>query len=155
MAAMVEAGVDRPALEELRREAGKMQQAIFKYKARLISRTEFAADGRIAWVSVPQVEISQYSPLYNPGPLIQSDMLQTEGVEVAIVFKSYDDGKVTGAIRSNPTAGIAAQLAEHMGGGGHAFASGFKVVGSRSFDEIRNECLQAAAELLEAAHAAV
>jgi phosphoesterase RecJ-like protein len=151
MAAMVEAGVDRPALEERRREAGKMHQEIFKYKARLISRTEFAADGRVAWVSVPQTEINQYSPLYNPGPLVQGDMLQTEGVEVAVVFKQYDDGKVTAAIRCNPTAGIAAQLAERMGGGGHAFASGFKVTDGRSFDQIRNECLQTAAALLGAA----
>jgi bifunctional oligoribonuclease and PAP phosphatase NrnA len=149
MAAMVEDGVNRPALEELRREAGKMQQEIFKYKAKLIARTEFAADGRVAWVTVPQVEISQYSPLYNPGPLIQSDMLQTTGVEAAIVFKQYDDGKVTAAIRCNPTAGIAADLAVKMGGGGHAFASGFKVTDGRPFDAIKQECLKQATELLD------
>jgi phosphoesterase RecJ-like protein len=149
MAGMVESGVDRPTLEELRREAGKMQQAIFKYKARLIARTEFAVDGRVAWVSVPQSEINEYSPLYNPGPLIQGDMLQTSGVEVAIVFKQYDDGRVTGAIRCNPTAGIAADLAARMGGGGHAFASGFKVTDGRSPEQIRHECLEAAGELLK------
>ncbi len=148
MADMVEAGVDRPSLEELRRQAGKMQTEIFKYKAELIKRTSFAVDGRIAWVSVPQAEIKQYSPLYNPAPLIQGDMLQTSGVEVAIVFKSYDDGRVTGAIRCNPTAGIAAALAEKMGGGGHAFASGFKVKGGKSFDQVRDECLELAEELL-------
>lgn len=149
MAAMVEGGVNRSALEELRREAGKMPPAIFAYKARLIARTEFAAGGRIAWVSVPQAEINEYSPLYNPGPLIQGDMLQTAGVEVAIVLKQYDDGKVTGAIRCNPTAGIAADLAAHMGGGGHAFASGFKVTDGRSVIDIKNECLNFAQELLE------
>jgi phosphoesterase RecJ-like protein len=149
MAAMVEDGADRPALEELRREAGKMQQEIFKYKARLIARTEFALDGQVAWVKVPQVEINEYSPLYNPGPLVQNDMLQTAGVKVAIVFKSYDDGKVTGAIRCNPTAGIAADLATQLGGGGHAFASGFKVTDGRSFEQIKEECLKAAEELLD------
>lgn len=148
MAGMVEAGVDRPALEESRREAGKMQPEIFRYKAELIRRTAFAAGGRVAWVDVPQSEINQYSPLYNPAPLIQSDMLQTSGVEVAIVFKHYDDGRVTGAIRCNPTAGIAAKLAEKMGGGGHAFASGFKVTGGKSFEQVRYECLEAAGKLL-------
>jgi nanoRNase/pAp phosphatase (c-di-AMP/oligoRNAs hydrolase) len=148
MADMVEAGVDRPALEELRREAGKMETEIFKYKAELIRRTEFAADGRIAWVSVPQDEIKRYSPLYNPAPLVQPDMLQTAGVAVAIVFKNYDDGRVTGAIRCNPSAGIAAGLAEKMGGGGHAFASGFKVTGSKDFGQVRDECLKTAEELL-------
>lgn len=148
MAEMVEAGVDRPALEELRRQAGKMPPEIFRYKAELIERTQFAHDDRIAWVSVPQAEINRYSPLYNPAPLIQNDMLQTAGVEVAIVFKQYDDGRVTGAIRCNPMAGIAADLAVKMGGGGHAFASGFKVTDSRTFNDVRAECLKLAAELL-------
>lgn len=151
MANMVEAGVNRPELEELRRQAGKMEPEIFKYKAQLIGRTEFADDGKIAWVSVPQAEINRYSPLYNPAPLVQTDMLQTSGVEVAIVFKQYDDGRITGAIRCNPAAGIAAELAVKMGGGGHAFASGFKITGGRKFEDVRNECLAAATNLL--AHA--
>lgn len=148
MADMVEAGVNRPALEELRRETGKMQPEIFKYKAELITRTEVAADGRIAWVTVPQAEINRYSPLYNPAPLIQSDMLQTAGVQVAIVFKRYDDGRVTAAIRCNPTAGIAADLATKMGGGGHQFASGFKVKDG-SFENVKDECLRTAGQLLD------
>jgi len=148
MADMVESGVERPALEELRRQAGKMAPEIFRYKAALIGRTQFADEGRIAWVSVPQSEINQYSPLYNPAPLIQTDMLQTAGVEIAIVFKHYDDGRVTGAIRCNPVAGIAAELATSLGGGGHAFASGFKVTDGRSLDAVRTECLATAADLL-------
>jgi phosphoesterase RecJ-like protein len=148
MADMVEAGVDRPRLEELRREYGKMQPEIFKYKAELIRRSEFTYDGKIACVTVSQDEISKYSPLYNPAPLIQNDLLQTVGVAVAIVFKQYTDGKVTGAIRCNPGAPIAAKLAETLGGGGHAFASGFKVVSGKPFNEIKAECLGTASELL-------
>ncbi|HSW37147.1 MAG TPA: DHH family phosphoesterase [Candidatus Saccharimonadales bacterium] len=148
MAAMVEAGVDRPKLEELRREYGKMPPEIFRYKAELIKRTEFAADGRIATVSVPQTEINNFSPLYNPAPLIQNDMLQVSGVQVAIVFKAYDDGRVTGAIRCNPMAGIGAELASHFGGGGHAFASGFKVTHGRSLSELKSDCVKVATGLL-------
>jgi phosphoesterase RecJ-like protein len=149
MASFVEAGVDRPALEELRREYGKMPPEIYKYKAVLIQRTEFAADGRLALVVIPQAEINEFSPLYNPAPLIQGDMLQTAGVELAIVFKQYTDGKVTGAIRSNPKAGIAAQLAESLGGGGHAFASGFKVVDGRSLEDVKAAAVATATELLD------
>lgn len=148
MAGMVEAGVDRPHLEELRREFGKMPQPIFKYKAALIAHTEFALDGKIATVMVPQVEINQYSPLYNPGPLVQNDMLQTTGVKVAIVFKCYDNGTVTAAIRCNPTAGIAAELAKFFGGGGHTFASGFKMVTTKPFNEVKSECIAQATALL-------
>lgn len=148
MAEFIDNGVSRPALEELRREYGKMPPEIYKYKAALIQRTVFEADGAIAWVAVPQKEINLYSPLYNPAPLVQNDMLQTSGVRLAIVFKTYDDGRVTAAIRSVADAPIAAQLAEKLGGGGHANASGFKVTDGRNFEQIKTEALSYAGELL-------
>jgi len=153
IADFVESGVDRPALEELRRAYGKMPPEIYRYKAELIKRTEFSDNGRIASVIIPQTEIHEFSPLYNPAPLIQNDMLQTTDVAVAIVFKQYDDGRVTGAIRCNPTAPIGGQLAEHLGGGGHAFASGFKVTDGRSVSAIKTDCLTFATDLLNKLHA--
>ena len=147
MAALTELGVDRPALEERRRELSKMPATIYSYKGTLLQRTEFVADGKIALIIIPQQEINDFSPLYNPGPLVQGDMLQTIGVRVAIVLKSYADGKITGAIRCNPGAGVAAELADHFGGGGHAFASGFKTTG-RSLADLKTECLRFCQELL-------
>jgi bifunctional oligoribonuclease and PAP phosphatase NrnA len=148
LADFIDNGVDRPALEELRREYGKMPPEIYRYKADLIKRTEFVAAGRIALVTIPQAEINEFSPLYNPGPLIQGDMLQTAGVALAIVLKSYNDGKVTAAIRANASAPVAGKLAEHFGGGGHAFASGFKVLG-RPLDQLKADAISFATELLD------
>jgi len=148
MADMVEAGVNRPALEELRRSYSKMPESILRYKGELIRRAEMSEGGSIASVVIPQAEINQYSPLYNPAPLVQGDLLQTTAVRVAIVFKQYDDGRVTGAIRCNPDAAIAADLASHLGGGGHAFASGFKVTDGRTVTEVKKDCLDYAAQLL-------
>lgn len=150
MAEMVAAGADRPKLEEARREFIKMPQVVFKYKGELLSRSTFSSDGAIVHVTIPQSEITSMSPLYNPGPLVQGDMLQTVGVRVAIVFKEYADGKITASIRCNPGSGIASQLAEKMGGGGHAFASGFKITNGRPFNEVKSECLSYAANLLQA-----
>jgi nanoRNase/pAp phosphatase (c-di-AMP/oligoRNAs hydrolase) len=99
-------------------------------------------------VSIPQAEINEYSPLYNPAPLVQFDMLQVRDVRLSIVFKHYDDGRVTAAIRGNSGTPLAGKLAEHMGGGGHAYASGFKVTDGRPFNEIKSECLRYAGELL-------
>ena len=149
MAEMIENKVDRTKLEESRREYNKMPQSIFKYKAQLINRTEFYADGRLAIVSVPQAEINEFSPLYNPAPLIQADMLQTEDVGVAIVLKHYADGKITAAIRCNPLFPVGGDLADHFGGGGHAYASGFKVQDGRPFDAIKSECIRTATELID------
>lgn len=149
MAEFIDAGVNRGRLEEQRRELSKMPVEIFRYKADLIKRSEFSAEGRVACVVVPQTEINKYSPLYNPGPLIQNDLLQTLGVEVAIVLKTYDDGRITGAIRCNSSSGIAAELAEHFGGGGHAFASGFKVTGGAKIDDLKQQCISQASSLLD------
>lgn len=148
MASLVEHGADRPMLEDLRREASKMVPEIYKYKARLISDTKFAADGAVAYVTVPQQDLNEFSPLYNPAALIQFDMLQIIGVKLAIVFKRYDNGKYTAAIRSTTQAPIAAKLADTMGGGGHPHASGFKIENCKSFGEAEKECLDRAAELL-------
>lgn len=149
LAELVDLGVKRPALEERRREYSKMPPEIFKYKADLIKRTEFLADGKLALVEVSQEEINAYSPLYNPAPLIQTDMLQTTGVGIAVVFKVYNDGKILCAIRCNYGFPIAAELAAAFGGGGHAYASGFKITNGRSFNEIKSECIQKATDLLD------
>ncbi|MGH7142397.1 MAG: DHH family phosphoesterase [Candidatus Saccharimonadales bacterium] len=149
MAELIEAGVNRPGLEEARREFAKMPEAIFRYKARLIERTELTANGRIASVTVGQKEINEFSPLYNPAPLIQNDMLQTADVVVAIVFKHYANGRVTAAIRTNSGYPIADQLAKKMGGGGHANASGFKIVDGQSLEEIKAKCLELCVKLLD------
>lgn len=148
MADLTDQGVNRSVLEDMRREYGKMPREIFKYKATLIDRTEFAADGLIAHVTIPQSEINEFSPLYNPAPLVQNDMLQTQGVGLTIVFKSYDDGKVTAAIRGNAPYNVAGQLAEHMGGGGHPYAAGFKIENGTPFNEVKSECITYATELL-------
>lgn len=148
MADLTDLGAKRSKLEELRREYGKMPEVIYAYKGRLLERTEFTTDGRIAHVTIPQNEINEFSPLYNPGPLVQFDMLQVQGVRLSIVFKTYDDGHTTAALRANNGAPIAAKLAEHMGGGGHDYASGFKVTDGHPFNEVKNECIEFATQLL-------
>ena len=148
MAELVEAGVSRPKLEEQRRLLNKMPQVIFRYKAELIKRVEFLANGALGLVIIPQQEINEFSPLYNPAPLIQNDLLQTEGVLISVVIKSYDNGRITAAIRCNTAAPIAAELAKHFGGGGHAYAAGFKTEG-KLLNEIKSECISFASKLLQ------
>lgn len=152
MADLTDLGVSRPHLEELRREYGKMPGKIYAYKADLIKKTEFFAAGKIALVHVPQSEINEYSPLYNPAPLIHYDMLQVRGVALAMVIKSYDDGRVTAAIRANTGYPVAAKLAEHLGGGGHDYAAGFKITDGRPYNEVKSACLRFASDLLDNLH---
>lgn len=147
MGELIEAGVDRPLLEEKRRQYSKMPHSIFQYKADLIKKTEFFYENRIALTVINQEEINKYSPLYNPSALIQGDILQTENVLLAVVFKNYNDGRITASIRCNSSAPIAASLAQDFGGGGHDYASGFK---THEFDinEIKSKLLNKAQQLL-------
>lgn len=149
MADLTDLGADRPLLEELRREYGKMVPKIYSFKAELIKNTIFEDDGKIASVSLNQAELNEYSPLYNPVPLIQPDMLQVKGVCLAIVYKIYSDGRITGAIRTNHAYPVADKLAIAMGGGGHPHASGFKIMDGRPFNEVKSECTSRATDLLK------
>ncbi|HET9174375.1 MAG TPA: DHH family phosphoesterase [Candidatus Saccharimonadales bacterium] len=148
IADLLESGVNRTALEEARRAFTKMPQQIFHYKSQLIQRTEFYADDRLALVVIPHKELIEFSPLYNPAPLIQPDMLQTEQVQLAIVIKHYNDGKILGSIRANTGAAIAAKLAEYFGGGGHVFAAGFKT-NDKSLEDVKSTLITKAKELLD------
>ena len=148
MADMIDDGVSRPVLEERRRELSKMPKSIFFYKADLIKRSEFFIDDRLALVLVPQAEINEFSPLYNPAPLVQYDLLTTIGVEIAIVIKQYDDGKYTAAIRCNQMAKIAAKLADQFGGGGHDLASGFKTYDYSDYNDLKRDVIDKVRELL-------
>ena len=149
MADLTDGGANRPLLEELRRQFSKMPEVIYRYKGRLMERTELSATNRIATITIPQAEINEYSPLYNPAALVQFDMLQIMSVQLAIVFKIYADGRITAALRANSGSPIAGAIAEHMGGGGHDFASGFKVTDGRTFEEVKSTCLALATELLD------
>jgi len=145
---LVEGGVSLATLEHARRLLMRKSPELVKYKGELLQRIEYHAHNRIATVWIPWREIEQYSPQYNPSMLVIDDMRMTTGVEVAISFKIYKDGKVTGKIRCNQGAPIAGDLAKHFGGGGHVYASGFKIQDGRPFNEIKSECIQFATELL-------
>lgn len=127
----------------------RREPELIHYKGRLLERVEFFSDNRIASVTIPWEEIEKYSPLYNPPMLVMDDMRLARGAQVAIAFKVYKDGKVTGKIRCNYGRGIGDKLAEHFGGGGHSYAAGFKIQDGTPFEEIKPEVIKTAAKLLD------
>lgn len=149
IAELVEMGVNLAELEEKRRETMRKSPELLKYKGELLQRIEYYADNRIATIVIPWEEIERYSHSYNPPMLIMDDMRLSEGTDIAIAFKLYRDNKITGKIRCNAGKGIASKLAEHFGGGGHAYAAGFKVTNGKSHKEIISECITVATELLD------
>jgi phosphoesterase RecJ-like protein len=153
IAELVDGGVKLPALEEARRDVMRKSPELLGYKGELLKRVEFHDDNKIAMVTIPWQEIEKYSPLYNPSMLVIDDMRLVEGTDIAIAFKVYKDGKITAKIRSNYGSDIARDLAVHFNGGGHPYASGFKIEAkeNRSFDEVKNETIKVTSELLATA----
>ena len=118
-------GASNNVIEERRREFMKKSPEILAYKGALIQKIEYLLDGKLALVHVPWEEIEKYSDDYNPGALIGDELRLVENVALSVVIKTYPDGKVTGRLRGNLP--IAEAVAGYFGGGGHAYAAGFRV----------------------------
>lgn len=150
VAELVEGGVNIADLENRRRDMMRKSVDLTYYKGRLLQRVEYFADDRVATVTIPWEEIQEYSPQYNPSMLVMEDMRLTTNTAIAIAFKLYSDGHVTAKIRANYGSPIAAKLAEHFGGGGHEYSSGFKIpANGRPFNEVKSECITYATQLLD------
>ena len=134
-------------LEDERREFMKKSQRILSYKADLIKRIDYWLDGELATIHIPWEDIHEYSEEYNPNALILEEMRLVEGVKVAVAVKTYPDGKVTGKIRTASDAPVAEEIAGFFGGGGHAFAAGFRTYDT-SYDEVVKELINVTTEVL-------
>lgn len=152
VAELVDIGISIAQLEIRRREYMKKSQEILTYKGALLQRVEYHLDGQLATVHIPWDEIEKYSDKYNPGALVIDDMRLVEGVKIAAAIKTYPDGRLTGKIRANPEAKIAETVAGFFGGGGHAYAAGFRVY--EAYEKILPELINATDKaLLEYEHA--
>lgn len=148
-ARLVEYGAEPCKIENARRELMKKSAGILDYKARLIERIEYHLDGKLATVRIPWDEIEMYSDQYNPSMLVLDEMRLVDSVELAVAFKTYPDGKVTGKLRGNRP--IADKVAGYFGGGGHPYAAGFRV--HEDYDKILLETIQATDSALQDAYA--
>lgn len=147
LADLVDKGANLNQLDARRRARMSKPREIVAYKGQLLQRIEYYADNKLAVVAIPWKEIEQYSPLYNPAVLALEELRMTEGVKLAVVLKTYPDGKITGKLRANNGSRAAGDLAAHFGGGGHPTAAGFKSFGWK-FDELKKELINQAATLL-------
>jgi len=132
-------GAKHSDIEARRREYMKKSPEILAYKGRLIGRIEYFLEGKLAIVHIPWAEIQEFSDQYNPSVLVLDEMRLVQGVEIGIALKTYPDGKLTGKLRANSP--IAEQVAGYFGGGGHAYAAGFRVY--EEYDKIISELVTA------------
>jgi len=144
---LVDLGASLSDIDNRRREFMRKSPEILAYKAKLIERIEYHADGQLALVHIPWEEITEYSSQYNPSMLVIDEMRLVTGVRVAIALKTYPDGKVTGKIRCNSGSKVAEQIAGYFGGGGHAYVAGFRTY-SDNYEEVRRDLIGAVDRIL-------
>lgn len=144
-AELVKFGANPAKIEEARRELMKKSPRILEYKGRLIERITYHCDGRLAIVRIPFEEIEEFSAEYNPTMLVLDEMRLVVGVDVACGVKTYPDGKFTAKLRTNLP--VADTIAGYFGGGGHAYAAGFKVFDDDS-EKVENEMIGAVDKVL-------
>lgn len=144
---LVKHGASIATIEAARRQYMKKSPSILEYKGKLLQRVEYYLEGQLALVHVPWKEIEEYSDAYNPGALVIDEMRLVENVKLAVVLKTYPDGKLTGKLRANPEAKIAESVAGYFGGGGHPYAAGFRVF--EEYDKIVEELITATDKALK------
>lgn len=144
---LVKHGTSIATIEAARRQYMKKSPSILEYKGKLLQRVEYYLEGQLALVHVPWEEIEEYSDAYNPGALVIDEMRLVENVKLAVVLKTYPDGKLTGKLRANPEAKIAESVAGYFGGGGHPYAAGFRVF--EEYDKIVEELITATDKALK------
>lgn len=143
--ALTELGASNSQIEERRREFMKKAPEILTYKGELIERIEYFLEGKLALVHIPFEDIQAYSDKYNPSVLVLDEMRLVENVEVAIAIKTYPDGKLTGKLLTNSP--VAETIAGYFGGGGHAYAAGFRIY--EKYNEALPEILTATEKALK------
>ncbi len=95
---------------------------------RVLQSVRSAADGRIIWAIIRQsdFEESGASPDMDDG--MPSYLLDTEGVQIAVLFREGTDGKTRVSLRTSGPAD-ASKISAHYSGGGHMRAAGCTVNG--------------------------
>lgn len=142
----VEAGVSLAELDDARMMMNKRDLDITQFKGRMLERIEVCEEAGLASVDISWDEIEEFSDRYNPSVLVIDEMRLITGVDIAIAYKTYPDGKILAKIRSNRNAPYAAELAMRFDGGGHPHAAGFKLRGN-DFAQLKAEVIEVLKEL--------
>ena len=94
----------------------------------VIPTLELSADGRVAWMTVPGDAFRELGCTTDDLEGLVDYPREIEGVEVALLFRGIDGGKVKVSFRSTGEVDVN-RVARSLGGGGHVKASGVLTTG--------------------------
>ncbi len=100
-----------------------------RLEGRALAAVQLAADGRIAWVTVPHTWFKETGGTAEDLGGLAETLRGVAGVEVACVLREDRPGKVKVSLRSRSDANVH-DVAAQFGGGGHVKASGCTIEGT-------------------------
>lgn len=136
-------------------DAGSINQRVFETRTRasleaeklVMGSLEFACDGKVALIQVPQSVFTRSGASENEVDGVESLPRQVEGVLAGVTVKEKPDGKIKISLRTNPPANAAA-ICQRFGGGGHQGAAGCSFEGV-TMAEARLKMMDACEEYLK------
>lgn len=113
-----------------------------------VENMKFYADGRIACTAVTQKMLKDVGAVMSDAEPVVARLRTVRGVEIALVLKEREGGKISVSMRSKMYADVR-RIASELGGGGHLRASGCTIEGS--LDKVRDLVIKTAEKELERA----
>ncbi len=108
-------------------------------EAYAVENARFAAEGKIAYLSVNRKEQEKLGVTYSDLDVLINVIRQVEGVEVSLVIKEREEGEFKVSCRSE--AGFdASEFCRNFGGGGHIAAAGCTLMGKE--EEVAKRLLE-------------
>jgi len=117
----------------------RINKKLFETKSRLrlkleayaVEKASFAAEGKIAYLSVSRKEQKKLGASYGDLDVLINVIRQVESVEVSLVIKEREEGEFKVSVRSE--AGFdASEFCRNFGGGGHIAAAGCTLHGEEN-----------------------
>lgn len=105
--------------------------------------------GRIIWTEMDRKMINKCGASPDDGSGLVSFLASAMGVDVAVVFREQDDGRIEASMRAGPASDVAS-VALKFGGGGHPRAAGCTVSGE--LESVRERVLAAIESALQEQH---
>ncbi|MBR6729600.1 MAG: bifunctional oligoribonuclease/PAP phosphatase NrnA [Clostridia bacterium] len=117
-----------------------------KFTGAVAERVRLHEEGRVAVLFCTDSFLAGYNLAHDEVEELPNTILSIEGVEVSVLVKEKEPGKLKISLRCKENINVA-HLASAFGGGGHACAAGF--VTELSFEEIEKELVQQIVKRLE------
>ena len=137
-------------------DVGRLSQQLYESYPRrriellrvLLDRMHFAADGKVAYFSLPLATANQLGVIPEDNEGLIDHLRAIQGVIIAIFFEELNDGKIRVSMRSKDPQADVCEICLRFKGGGHKLAAGARVPGT--LEEVAQWIVGAAVESVEA-----